>query len=93
VLKIAVSEFLMVPKVSKQIGESPSYLILIYLSCCVKNALPMQKMELFLNRVGKNPGFKKKPSPVGFFWVCLVFFGFFVFFWFFWVFFALKRGF
>ncbi len=35
-------------------------------------------------RVGKNPGFFKKPSPVGFFgcfWVLLGFMGFFGFYW------------
>jgi hypothetical protein len=43
----------------------------------------------FLPGLEKNPGFLKKPSPVGFFG----FFGFFVFFWVFWVFFAQTRGF
>jgi hypothetical protein len=46
-------------------------------------------------RVGKNPGFFKKPSPVGFFgffWV-LGFFGFFGFFWVFWVFLPRTTGF
>ena len=42
--------------------------------------------ERFGSRVGKNPGFFKKPNPVGFFgfyWVLLGFFGFFWVFYFF----------